>query len=53
MLNQGIHVCRLCHRGIHRSYDEMTLGRDFSSLELLRRDPLLARHFRWVAKQKC
>ncbi|MEM9315770.1 MAG: hypothetical protein AAGA95_14180 [Pseudomonadota bacterium] len=52
-LNRGIHVCRLCHRGIHRSYDEMTLGRDFSSLELLRRDPLLARHFAWVAKQKC
>ena len=53
ILNRGIHVCRLCHRGIHRSYDEMTLGREFSRLESLVEDPLLARHFGWVAKQKC
>jgi hypothetical protein len=51
-LNAGIHVCRACHRGIHRSYDEMTLGREFNTLERLVGDPLLARHFAWVAKQK-
>lgn len=52
-LNRGIHICRACHRGIHRTYDEMTLGRDFASLEQLLADPVLQRHFSWVARQKC
>jgi hypothetical protein len=52
-LNQGIHVCRSCHRGIHRAYDEMTLGARFATLERLLNDPDLQRHFAWVAKQKC
>lgn len=52
-LNLGVHLCRACHRGIHRTYDEMTLGRKFQTLERLRQDPTLARHFAWVAKQKC
>lgn len=51
-LNAGVHVCRACHRGIHRSYDEMTLGREFNTLERLVGDPVLARHFAWVARQK-
>jgi len=51
-LNRGVHVCRPCHRGIHRTYDEMTLGKEFASLEGLLADPDLARHFAWVAKQK-
>ena len=52
VLNAGIHVCRACHRGIHRRYDEMTLGMQFNTLERLCADPALARHFAWVAKQK-
>ncbi|MEE4278749.1 MAG: hypothetical protein V2I82_09830 [Halieaceae bacterium] len=52
-LNRGIHVCRACHRGIHRSYDEMTLGQQLNSLDRLRADPVLTRHFAWVARQKC
>ena len=51
-LNLGIHVCRPCHRGIHRSYDEMTLGTRLCTLASLLADPVLARHFAWVAKQK-
>ncbi len=51
-LNQGIYVCRPCHRGIHRLYDEMTLGRDFGSLQSLLGDAALARHFAWVGKQR-
>jgi len=51
-LQAGVRVCRLCHRGIHREYDEMTLARQFRSLEALRGDPVLARHFEWVAKQR-
>ena len=51
-LLSGISVCRLCHSGIHREYDEMTLARQFYSLDALRGDPVLARHFKWVAKQR-
>ncbi len=51
-LQAGIYVCRPCHRGIHRSYDEMTLGRRFSTLQSLLEDESLARHFAWVSKQR-
>ena len=51
-LNEGIYVCRLCHRGIHRCYDEMTLATRFSSLAELLADETLTNHFLWVSKQK-
>lgn len=51
-LNAGIMVCRRCHRGIHRRHDEMTLARDFNTLPRLLKDPELARHFQWVARQR-
>ncbi|MEK9535119.1 MAG: hypothetical protein VW104_09615, partial [Halieaceae bacterium] len=51
-LQAGIRVCRLCHKGIHREYDEMTLAREFNSLEQLREDSVLSKHFEWVAKQR-
>ncbi len=51
-LNQGIDICRLCHRGIHKIYDEMILANQFNSLQQLLNDEVLARHFSWVSKQK-
>lgn len=51
-LNQGIAICRLCHNGIHRLYDEMTLAKDFFSLENILADEQLHAHFQWVAKQQ-
>jgi len=30
----------------------MTLARELNSLELLREDPVLKKHFEWVAKQR-
>ena len=51
-LNQGIAVCRQCHDGIHDIYDEMTLAKTRATPECLRNDPLLQKHFQWVAKQK-
>ncbi|MAM88662.1 hypothetical protein [Allohahella sp. A8] len=51
-LNAGIWICRLCHRGLHRLYDEMTLARDFSTLERIQADEAIARHIAWCAKQK-
>ncbi|EAR10753.1 HNH endonuclease [Reinekea blandensis] len=51
-LNRGIWVCRKCHNGIHRLYDEMTLAKQFASLDALKQDPSLQRHVHWVRKQK-
>ena len=51
-LNQGVRVCRLCHRGIHREYDEMTLAKTLNSLAALLADGKLSKHFAWVSKQR-
>jgi hypothetical protein len=51
-LQVGTHICRLCHRGIHRQYDEMRLARDYCTVEALTQDAVLSRHFEWVAKQR-
>ena len=44
-LQHGELVRRLCHRGIHREYDEITLARQLNTLEALTGDENLARHF--------
>ena len=51
-LNQGINICRKCHTGIHKQYDEMQLGKQFNTLAALKADEQLQRHFEWVSKQK-
>lgn len=51
-LQRGIYLCRACHRGIHRLFDEMTLGRQFNTLAALQENPDVQRHVAWVAKQK-
>jgi hypothetical protein len=51
-LHWGVFVCRRCHSGIHRIYDEQTLAKRFASLPALQADEQLRRHFRWVAKQR-
>ncbi|MFT7286772.1 MAG: hypothetical protein ACI87W_000881 [Halieaceae bacterium] len=52
VLNRGIRICRECHNGIHRRYDEMILGKEFASLQALLADEALLRHFAWVARQR-
>ncbi|MEM1403500.1 MAG: HNH endonuclease [Pseudomonadota bacterium] len=51
-LNEGVYLCRRCHTGIHKTYDEMTLAKEFNSINTLLEDEALARHFQWVARQK-
>ena len=51
-LNSGIFICRRCHSGIHASYDEMTLAKNFSTPDALLLDPTLRRHFTWVSRQR-
>lgn len=52
VLQQGLAICRACHNGIHRHYDEMHLAKHLNTPEKLSADPVLAAHFSWVAKQK-
>ena len=51
-LQRGIMICRQCHDGIHRTYSEMQLAKQFNSLQALIDDATLARHFEWVGKQQ-
>jgi hypothetical protein len=51
-LSRGIMVCRFCHNAIHRLYDEMTLAKQFASLELLLADEAVQRHIQWVIKKR-
>lgn len=51
-LNQGVLICRPCHRGIHRRFTEMELATHYNTEERLRSDQVLQRHFAWVARQK-
>lgn len=50
--NQGIHICRLCHNGIHALFDEMTLAKEFTTLKKLQEAPQVIKHVAWVRKQK-
>jgi hypothetical protein len=51
-LQQGIAVCQLCHSGIHRLYDELTLAKRLSTLDALRNDPAIRRHCGWARRQR-
>ena len=52
ILNQGTYICQDCHQHIHATYDEMRLATDYSAIETLINDPVLQRHFRWLARQR-
>lgn len=51
-LSQGIYLCRPCHSGVHKLFDEMTLGKQLNSLSALKDDPRVQKHSLWVAKQR-
>ncbi|AWL12113.1 hypothetical protein HMF8227_01640 [Saliniradius amylolyticus] len=51
-LNAGIWVCRPCHSAIHRFIDEMSLAKNYASLEALKTHPMLVRHCQWQSKQR-
>lgn len=51
-LAQGIDICRQCHNGLHRTFTEMELAKQFTTIESIRANPSLADYFAWVAKQK-
>ncbi len=49
-LNEGVMMCRPCHAGVHRLFDEMTLGQSLNTVPALLAEPRLQKHFAWVAK---
>ena len=49
---RGIHVCRLCHNGIHDLISERELADRFTTTESLLEHPALMRHIAWARKQK-
>ena len=51
-LNRGIWICRQCHRGLHKLFDEMQLANSLNTLELLKQNSALENHVQWVAKQR-
>nr|WP_136250768.1 hypothetical protein [Ningiella ruwaisensis] len=51
-LASGIDICRKCHDGLHKTYNEMELAKQYNTIEALKSDERLSAHFAWVAKQK-
>jgi len=51
-LNRGINICRKCHNGLHRLFDEMTLGRELNTLQRLGDNTQVRKHCAWVRRQK-
>ena len=52
MKRRGIHVCRACHRHVHRHIDEKTLGRHYNTREQLLAHPEIEKFVAWVRKQR-
>jgi hypothetical protein len=51
-LNQGIMLCRTCHAGIHKRFDEMQLAKTLNTLATIKQNPELEKFFSWVSKQR-
>jgi len=51
-LQATILICRECHKGLHKFYDEMHLGKLLNSIDKLKRDPQVKKHIDWVARQR-
>jgi hypothetical protein len=45
-------ICRPCHSTIHRTHDNLTLARDYSTVELLLGDETIYKFCKWASKQK-
>ncbi len=52
-LNLGINLCKLCHSGLHKRFDEAMLARQLNTQQLLEANQYVQKHTAWVAKQKC
>ncbi|CAM9617602.1 unnamed protein product [Chrysoparadoxa australica] len=51
-LDATVDICRPCHSAIHRTHDELTLARDFWSIDLLLQDAAINKFVSWVSRQR-
>lgn len=51
-LQEGVWLCRLCHKALHKQFDEMTLAKQLNNLEALLSNPILIKHIEWASKQR-
>lgn len=51
-LQDGVWLCRLCHKTLHKQFDEMTLAKKLSNLDALLANPILIKHIEWARKQR-
>jgi len=51
-LQNTIPICRECHSGLHKLYDEMHLGKRLNTPDKLLADPVVKKHIEWVSKQR-
>lgn len=49
---RGLMLCRLCHRHLHRVYDEGELGRRLNTKEAILEEPEMQRFLEWAKKQR-
>jgi len=49
---RGAWLCSLCHRFIHRQFDEQTLGRQLNTVAALQAEQSVQTHIAWAAKQR-
>ena len=47
-MNEGIDVCRDCHRAIHKFIDRKELGREYNTVGKLREHPELGKFVAWI-----
>jgi len=45
-------ICRDCHNGLHKLYDEMQLGKTLNTVAKLMQDPTVKKHVEWVARKR-
>lgn len=51
-LQRGVMLCKICHKAVHRFYDEMTLAKQFNNLTALQQDEKIQLHIVWAQKQR-
>lgn len=52
LTRRGLMLCRLCHRHLHRLYDEQELGRRLNTREAILGEPEMQKFLEWAKKQR-
>ncbi len=50
-MQEGVMLCRDCHKKVHQVHTEKVLGRQFNAPEKLIADPEIAKFVQWVSNR--